>query len=291
MLLFAAVAAAAWNTVANASFATGEAGHFLATVEEYEQAGEPVDQLLQAPMSLETGPDGTAVTDNPLRYDYERAAVALGTLSAVGGASSAIALSAVLFFPPLSMLLGVGLATHDVRSRSIRVRWPQSGLGAFLAAKVATLLLLLAMTCLAMLAAAAAAGAIAPLLVPEVAHAADITPASTVVDAKLLLAAVYAPAIGVLFGLVAFAISSWTRERAFTMTAMVLVYFLVPILGPLDPRNLILIVGNDILAFSGSFHPVALAGPGPLLSATLLGLLVVAAVGAAAAAWSRRAKF
>ncbi|WP_206446335.1 hypothetical protein [Agrococcus sp. KRD186] len=291
VLLLAAAAATGWNTVSNSSFASAEVGQFLATVEEYEQAGESVEAALQAPVSIETGPGGAEITNNPLRYDYDRASVALGNMSALGSARSAIALSTVLFFPVLGMLLGVGLATHDARSRSIRVRWPQSGLVAFVAAKTMTLLLLVFLTCLATLAASSAAGAIATLLVPGVAGDSGVTAATPRIDGGILLSIAYSLGVGGVFGLAAFAIASWARERAFTMSGLVLAYFLIPILGPLDPRNLILVVGRDILEFTGSFRPMAILGPSPMLGLAIGGLLCAVAMAASITAWLQRARY
>ena len=53
-----------------------------------------------------------------------------------------------------------------------------------------------------------------------------------------------------------FLVATLTRERAFSLTVFALAYYLLPILGPWDPRNLVPSVAAPWLVFHGGFSLV-----------------------------------
>mgnify|MGYP000920904690 FL=1 len=101
---------------------------FRQTVQQMREAGADVDAELRAPLHVETRGDQVS-TDNPLRYDYERARTALGMLRPSGYSANALQLAGFLLAPLVAFGAGLTLALKDFRHRTIRLRAVRFRLG------------------------------------------------------------------------------------------------------------------------------------------------------------------
>jgi hypothetical protein len=248
----AAVLFSAWSAVGNIGNASAAAEQYRTTADGYASAGFSVEDALAAPVTVTPGANGGTTIDNPVRYDYDAAIRAAAVLSPVGGAGAILSLAGFVFEPVLLFAVGLVVATHDVRSGSIAMRWPQvRRLRVLLPAKVAALVVISVGFVAALLASASLAGA------ASVAGAGTFRVAEGMPVSLVELVGV-ACGIGALAALLGFAAGSVTRERGFTLVAVALVYFLLPLGGNLDPRNIIAAAGAPWYVFVGGFQPKAI---------------------------------
>jgi hypothetical protein len=286
VLLLACVVAAVWYVVSSLSFAVVAAEQLASTMTMVEASGQSVPDALAAPADVSTGADGQELIGNPLRYDYEAARRALAQLTGAGALAGSLSLAALIFFPAAGYVLGVHLATHDLRSGAVITRWPQAGAAAFVGAKLLAALGVAAiLPCAVALLAWALSGAVAPWrpsLGARDAH--PPLPGADVVVGLLALASL----ILAVFAMVGLAVGSTTRERTVSVTAFALAFFLVPLLGEWDPRNLLTMAGRGLLFFGGSFQPALLGEAEPAAGIAGLAVLGVAGAACVAPAWLLR---
>jgi len=260
------------------------------TAEDYRSAGQSVDESLAAPSSTTATDNGGEIVDNPLRYDFEAAISASGRLSPSGASTNAFSLAAFLLLPVLGFITGVILATHDIRSGSIRVRWPRAGAVALLGAKASLLCALMVMVLATVAVTSTVAGTLMSFRLPPLVQSGElpfITPGFTL---DILATAALDLLVAAAFGCLGLAIASLLRERTFTITLFVLTYFLLPIVGVSDPRNFIPVAGQDVLNFGGSFQPVATGDAGPSLGITGLALICTVSLLIALTSWKLKPK-
>lgn len=251
---------------------------FEDSVARYRENGEDVAAVLAAPAVVE-GHGAQQVISNPLRFDLDQAALALTQLDPIGSVCAILSLCALIFFPILGFVLGVFLATHDLKSGAVIMRWPKSGLVPFVSSKPLTLIGSLAGLAVLVAALTVPAAWIARMLVAT--EAAKIE-AFRVEAPSLPFAAVIA-ALAVLtgsaFGALGLLLGSVTRNRTFPVVAFAVGFLLLPLAGGGDPRDAITLAGAEVLYFAGQFRPEPLGELSPVIATAALlsgGLVAVA---------------
>ena len=227
---------------------------------------------------------------NSLRYDLDQAALALTQLEPLGAVCAVLSLCALLVFPMLGFVLGVFQSTHDVRSGSIIVRWPQAGITMFASSKplalvgsligLAAFVAVLTLPC-AWIAETAVSGRVGELAAFTV-EAPDVS--------RALAVGLLAVLTGAAFGALGLLVGAVTRNRSFTIGVFALAFFLVPLGGSGDPRNLLTVAGAEVLYFAGQFRPAPLGDMHPVLATAVLGVASIAAVGLSLIPWLTRSR-
>lgn len=289
VLLLAAVTFATLSTMASVSSATAAVDQFNLTLNAYRTDGESVEDAIRAPSTV-TSSIGKQIISNSLRYDLESATAAKTQLHGAGAVNAAISASAFVFFPLVGYILGVFLATHDVKSGSITFRWPRSGLRPFWASK-----LVVGCTAMAILTALTALLAWVATLGAAIWKApfheySDVVvfQAPSLATTGLLL--VLASFIGCVFLALGFLLGSVTRERTFTVAAFAIAYYLLPIFSALDPRNLMPMSGIGTFYFVGQFQPSAIGGGNVGLGIAGLAALALLCAALSILAWKFRSR-
>ncbi|MDX2398858.1 hypothetical protein [Microbacterium algeriense] len=291
VLAGAVLAMTAWGAVSGATSALQLVGQFQSTLRDYQEHGEDIATALAAPSEV-SGSTQQQIIANPLRYDLDQAVQGLTQMTGTGAAASALSLSALVFFPVVGFALGLFMGTHDTRSGSIAFRWPQVGLRGVVISKPLTIVL----TMLALGAATAALSALASLATsPIVMGRVDALPLESFsVDgpspSRTFAIGLLSVLIGTAFASFGLLVGVSTRNRTIVLTAFVMLYFLLPMLGSLDPRNLISLAGNGVFSFVGQFRPQTIGDNDPSLGILAVVLLLVVSAAATAPVWRMRAR-
>lgn len=288
LVLISCVALAVCGAMAGATSTDAAIAAFHATLARYQANGEDIARALRTP-SVVSGNAADQVIQNPLRHDLDQAVLALTQLQPAGAISATLSLCALIAFPILGFVLGIFVATHDVKSGSIIARWPACRLAAFSASKTITLaLVMLAMT--------VTTGAIA---IPASRVTGTFVNGIGDLDAfaidppglgRIALIAGLATLSGIAGATFGQAVGAATRNRTFTVAVFSIAYLLLPLLGASDPRNVLAEAGVKILYFPGTFHPLPV--PGLAHDSAGWGLLAIAAGCSLAAAlpWKLRSR-
>mgnify|MGYP001592346668 CR=1 FL=1 len=286
----AVLAITAWGALSGATSALNLVDQFQSTLHDYQENGEDIAKALATPSEVSGTPEQQNIT-NPLRYDLDQAVQGLTQVTGMGAVASTLSLSALVFFPVVGFALGLFMGTHDTRSGSIAFRWPQSGLRGIATSKPLALLLTMLMIGVATAALSAAASLITtPIIIGQADSLLEPFsvdgPSFSRTFAILLLSVLIGTALacfGLLVGVV-------TRNRTISLTSFVLLYFLVPMLGAADPRNMISLAGNGVFYFVGQFRPQTLGEYDPSLGILTMALLLVLSAVAAVPVWRMRAR-
>lgn len=235
-----------------------------------------VDTELHAPMHVES--DGNQVsTDNPLRYDYESARTALGMLRPSGYSANALQLAGFLLAPLVAFGAGLTLALKDFRHRTIRLRAVRFRLGSLELAYSLTAGLVGVAAVIGAVVAAVCGGVVVSGPTMSALALDVFEPMPEAVGMSVAAAwAGFAVVASFYFGAIGVSIGLLTRALVAPMATFTAFHLMVPILGPWDPRAMILSVGNTLAPLNGtlSLRPIS----GTLAPAWNLALLAVQVV-------------
>ncbi|WP_426320424.1 ABC transporter permease subunit [Microbacterium sp. E-13] len=277
LLVGIALVFAGGSAAADAMNAGSAAEQFANTASTYEANGQSVGEALAAPVHVTPGAGGQSNIDNPVRYDYEAYVAAAAAMSPTGASLTALSAAAFILVPVLAYILGVYVATHDLRSGAIIVRWPATHRAAgIVVGKMLSLAAMVAVVVVVVAATAAVVGIAAPLWRPALGGfeaAVEAAPQPEWWTVALLSSVLIL--VGAAFAAVGLLVASITRERPFTILLFAVPYFLLPLLGVADPRNLVPAAGQPWYLFVGGFQPQVV---GPLSVTTAVTTLIVACV-------------
>jgi hypothetical protein len=285
----AVLAIVAWGAVAGTSSALSLVGQFQATLQDYQANGENIAEALSSPSEI-SGPPEQQTISNPLRYDLDQAAQGLGQLTGTGAVASTLSLCALLFFPTVGLALGLFMGTHDTRSGSIAFRWPQSGSRGVTLSKPVTLLLTMTMLGTAISALIALSTVFtAPIVTTQarILGSFAVEGSSVARTSAIWLLSVL---IGTAFACLGLFVGVVTQRRTVPLAAFVLIYFLAPMAGPADPRNMVALAGEGTFSFVGRFRPQTLGDLHPGIGILTIAVLLIASAIAAGAVWRMRAR-
>lgn len=288
-LIGGAVAMAAWGALAGASSAIALIVQFEATLRLYKENGEDISTALAAPAGV-SGDAGQQNIGNPLRYDLDQAVQALTQTQGMGAVASTLSLSAFILLPVIGFVVAVYLATHDTASGSIAWRWPESGAVRLAGSKA----IALAVTMVALTAATAVASVVGSWITGPIVAARAAELASFAVPGpdvgRTVLIGVLAASAGTTAALLGLLVGTVTRDRTFTVAVFVLAYFLAPMLGAADPRNMIPLTGEGVFYFVGQFRPEAVGDLQPVVGAAAQGVAALIAIIGVAVTWRVRSR-
>lgn len=288
-LIGSAVVMAAWGALAGASSAIALVAQFEATLRLYNENGEDISAALAAPAGV-SGDASQQNIGNPLRYDLDQAVQALTQTHGTGAVASTLSLSAFILLPVVGFVVAVYLATHDTASGSIAWRWPETGAGRLAVSKA----LALAVTMIALTAATAVVSVVGSWITAPIVAARAEELASFAVPGpdvgRTVLIGVLAASAGTTAALLGLLVATITRDRTFTVAAFVLAYFLVPMLGVADPRNMIPLSGEGVFFFVGQFQPEAVGDLHPAVGVAVQGAAALVAVVGVAVTWRVRSR-
>lgn len=288
VLIVAAALCTAWAVSAGISSTQVAVARCELTVAQYQENGVSIAEAVHAPADV-SGPADSPQIGNPLRYDLDAASLAATQLSGTGAIAAALSLACLLFLPLIGFCLGLFVATHDARSGSVLFRWPYSGLAGFWAGKVLFLVATLIAVVLLLAAMAGIAGGGTALwgAQPSPQIAAFAVPGPTA--GQVVLLACFAALIGVVSALVGLMVGALTLNRTISLTVYALAYYLLPVLGPADPRDALIVAGGPVLYFVGQFQPQPLGHEGAVVACCALAAIGVASALIAAVPWRWRA--
>ncbi len=292
LLVGIALAFAGWSAASDAMNAASAAEQFANTASTYEANGQSVGAALAAPLHVTPGPGGQSNIDNPVRYDYEAYVAAAAAMSPTGASLTALSAAAFILVPVLAYILGVYVATHDLRSGAIIVRWSaRHGAAGMVVGKILSLAAMVAVVVIVVAASAAVVGIAAPLWRPALRGFDAVVEAAPqpgwwtvpLLSSVLIL-------VGAAFGAFGLVVASITRERPFTILLFAVPYFLLPLLGVGDPRNLVPAAGQAWYLFVGGFQPQVVGTLGAATAAMVLIIAIVVATVGAGILWQVRDK-
>lgn len=275
-MLLAGCIAGVFSVVTLNGTAVSAGQEFQQTLREARESGVDIDAELRAPLHVESD-GGDEVIDNPLRYDYESARNAVAMLRPDGYVANAAQLAGFLLAPLVAFGAGLTLTMKDFRHRTIRLRAVRFRLGQLELAYSLTAGLLGVVAVIGAIVAALGAGLVTSGPTTSVLALDRFGPVPDVVGAHGAAAwAGFAVAASFYFGVAGVSIGLLTRALITPMAAFTIVHLMVPILGPWDPRAMILSVGNALAPLSGTLRLRPVAGTLPL--AWNLTILVAQAV-------------
>lgn len=262
-VLLAGVVAGVLSVVTLNGMAVSASQDFQRTLSEERESGVDVDAELRAPLHVEPDGDQTVI-DNPVRYDYERARAAAGMLRPWGYSANAAQVAGFLLAPLVGFGAGLALSLKDFRHRTIRLRAVRFRLGSLETAYSLTAGLLgvaavVGATVAAVVAGAATSGStLSGLALDRSSPFPDPVgvPGAAAWVGFAVVASFYFGAIGVSIGLV-------TRALVAPMAVFTAMHLMVPILGPWDPRAMILSIGNALIPLSGTLRLNPISGTLP----------------------------
>ncbi len=288
-LIGGAVVMAAWGALAGASSAIALVVQFEGTLRLYKENGEDISTALAAPAGV-SGDASQQNIGNPLRYDLDQAVQALTQTQGMGAVASTLSLSAFILLPVIGFVVAVYLATHDTASGSIAWRWPESGAVRLAGSKA----IALAVTMVALTAATAVASVVGSWITGPIVAARAAELASFAVPGpdvgRTVLIGVLAASAGTTAALLGLLVGTVTRDRTFTVAVFVLAYFLAPMLGASDPRNMIPLTGEGVFYFVGQFRPEAVGDLQPVVGAAAQGVAALIAIIGVAVTWRVRSR-
>ncbi|WP_424216521.1 hypothetical protein ACN20G_30785 (plasmid) [Streptomyces sp. BI20] len=226
--------------------------------------------------------------DAPLRATWEFASATVANLHPVQGAVSLLQVLTFVVGPLVFFTYGVIAATRDRRHGTLRLRTVREGPRRLFASMAGAL----AVTVTAV---GVAACAVTLVISTALSLAADggidtsalAVPEDLSVTAPLpVLAALIGS--GLFFALLGMSVALVVGRPLIVIPAFLAAFFLVPVLGPFDPRNLLMVLAHPHMEFVGGFAPSPPLAVSPPLAAALLALGTAAAAALAHTVHSRR---
>ncbi|MDO5093559.1 MAG: hypothetical protein Q4D79_09100 [Propionibacteriaceae bacterium] len=271
-----------WNLYSAIALRDNRKSLFEDSLQQHAQLGETLEQALSRPLVVSVDAAGMETIDNPLRYDYEKMVEAMSVLTGPGLIANTLTLACMLLLPFAGFTIGMIIASHDLRSGGIVLRWPQLTPSRFLTAKLATstgamFVVVLIATLTSGVAGSFAGGGEDGYPLPQAPSA-----------LHLLALAGFATLIGTVFAALGLLIGSTGTQRAFALILFFAVYYLAPLLGPWDPRQWITSSGQPVMHYVGELR-IPQSDDALTPSLLLLALTVVALAGFGAV-WRWRAK-
>ncbi len=262
-MLLGGLVAGVFSAMTLNGMAANEARAFEDTVSDARANGVDVDAELHAPIHVQVNGNSTTI-DNPVRYDYDRARNALGMLRPAGYSANAAQVAGFLLAPLVAFGAGLALSVKDFRLRTIRVRAVRSRLGALESAYALTAGLEGIATVIGAIAAALATGVLTagPTSSALVLDALEPVP-DTAGPGGVAAWTCFAVVAALFFGTVGVAAGLLTRALIAPMGVFTAFHLMVPILGPLDPRAMVLSVGTALAPLSGTLQLRPISGALP----------------------------
>ncbi|GFH35724.1 hypothetical protein [Streptomyces pacificus] len=223
---------------------------------------------------------GSDPTDDPLKETWESAGQAVANLHPFQGTVNLLQVLCFVIGPLVFFTYGAIAPTRDTHYKTLKFRAVREG--------PRRLFLSQAVTLTAAVTALTAAAFVATLLTSTALHLAvngrvdtrllevpgDLSPADTLPTLAMTLTT------GVVFALLGMSAALIVRRPLYVLPVFLVGFFLVPILGRFDPRNLLMAIAYPHLEFVGGFIPPAPAPVSELAAAALLtvGTAVVLAI-------------
>ena len=246
-------------------------GLFSRSLDQAEQNGVTLEEALATPVG-QTSEGGMNTVDNVLRFDYENAAAALNSLHPVAATVHALEFATFIVFPVLFAVYGIVTSTYDYRYQTWKVKVAAHGWPRILISKAGSLVLAIGVAMVTVVVTGLAlAAVVGRFFAPEV--PAELAGVEINRVGALLPGVAVALASCVFFGLVGLALGTIFRSAIAPLIGFLVVNFIVPILSPFDPRNLLSALGHQAFTFEGPFQLVEPRSVSPGLSA--LGLVAV----------------
>lgn len=218
---------------------------YEALLQEIIAAGGTLEDALSEPVIVTSGPEGTEIIDNSLRYRFEEVQAAAAVLTPAGLSVNTLSVSCVLLLPFAGFAAGISIASHDRRGGGVVLRWPQSSVPRLVTAKVAALLVLVLVLVVLTAVSAMGLGWLRPA-------SAAVTQALSLIS--VFAVAVFSVAIGVAFGALGLCVGSLYSGRAIPVLSFFAFMYLLPLQGAYDPRVWITVSGQEVLRYSGSLR-------------------------------------
>jgi hypothetical protein len=219
---------------------------------------------------------GSDPTDAPLKDTWEHASQAVANLQPLQGTTNLLQVMCFVIAPLLFFTYGAIAATRDAQFRTLKFRVVREGPRRLFASQISTL-------AVAVTALTTAAFAVSLLISTGLYLAVKGRFDTTNLDVPEDLAITgplpsFAMMIGtgLFFGFLGMAAALLLRRPLYVVPVFLVGFFLVPVLGRFDPRNLLMAIAYPHVEFVGGFVPSA-PHPVPELVAALL-LTVGAAV-------------
>ncbi|WP_200263017.1 hypothetical protein [Streptomyces sp. HSG2] len=234
---------------------------------------------------------GSDPTDDPLKETWESAGQAVANLHPLQGTVNLLQVLCFVIGPLVFFTYGAIAPTRDAHYKTLKFRAVREGpRRLFLSQVVALTAAVTALT---------AAAFVATLLTSTALHLAvsgrvdtrllevpgDLSPADTLPTLAMTLAT------GGVFALLGMSAALIVRRPLYVLPVFLVGFFLVPILGRFDPRNLLMAIAYPHLEFVGGFIPPAPARVSELVAAALLAVGTAGVLAVTYAVHSRRSLY
>jgi hypothetical protein len=253
VVLFVAAATVVVAFTGSVSAAASAHRFFLDRVAYFGEQGVTLADALRAPLHV-TQSGHMEENDNPLKYDYLQVSTHVQALRGVAMVGTALDLVTFVAFPLLFLVLGSHLATYDRTSGTLKLRASRERWSRIAAAKVLALGVVSA-------AATAFVGAFALLVayagspwVDRMTQGIDYQLATPPSVSPLAVKLLTTAGVGLLFGVIGYAVGVVTRSASWPMVLASAVLFVVPFFAPWDPRNALAVLGRHVYDFWGQFE-------------------------------------
>ena len=227
--------------------------HSLAVAEEN---GQNILAMLQSDLGISTMPDGTKNIENTLRYDYLNLAAAESQISFSGGSSQGLGFSCFIFLAPLFLAVGLAVGRHDLRSNAIALRSMNNGnKDKVLFGKIITIFIM-SVTIPLLIAFLSGSGAKVLGSFIDFSIIDPINFTQPYKDfPKLLISAIL---ISFIYGALGLVLGLFFKKIWILFSFLVLMFFILPITGTFDPRNIMAVLIVSHVTIIGFFQPSTL---------------------------------
>lgn len=274
----------AYTDVANSRSATEQ---FRQTAANFASAGQSVEDALSAPLNVTSNESGQSNIDNPVRFDFENAISAASVLNPAGAIATSLSFALFFFLPVAMYAIGLFAATTDLRNGAIVFRWPEVRRARiFVGAKTLLLAAVTLVISSTLVFGSLLAGLVTSGMSPLHMGLTSFATAPSLLGGVVLYGVAFV--VGISYASFGLFVGSLTRERAFSLTVFTLAYFLLPLFGTWDPRNLIPSAAREWLAFHGTFQPQSLGDISPVESVLLLSGATVVLMASTVLIWTVR---
>lgn len=248
---------AVWSVFSGLQYFNSMSDQFNETLENYRAQGRDIDAALQQDAGVIERLNGARDIANPLRYDFDNLMTARSNFTLLGSVNHMLGTSCLLLLPILFFAIGAFWASHDLESGGISVRITREFPYRIAAAKIVAMVLSSAVSVIG-----CAVMAVLFTLPVALAGHTDVSFFSIPPVVGGLGSVVLAMLTGILIAVVAAVLGAVVelllRQRILVIIGVALLYFLTPLFGGLDPRNILASAVLDRVHVYGFFTPMTI---------------------------------
>lgn len=265
-VLLAIVAFTLWNLYSIISYNEAMNEVFRQSAADYSQAGGDVGLALKEEAGVTEISEGTREIRNTVRYDYDNLLASLANFTLLGSANHLLGTASVLVLPAGCFFLGLLFAQHETRSGAIALRLGGTSRLSMISGKAGAIIVISMGTI--------ATGLITcwtSIAIYRLFNNLSLSETSSVPLSSLPSTLFLAGSVAIVFALFGLACGSFFANPGWFLSIFLMLYFLIPILGAWDPRNVLASAAWKLSKVHGFF----IALPAPELTGVQTGIFAL----------------